>query len=329
MIRDAAQEQHNRFGILIQQLGSPGFRKREDAEAELRASGAMAGSFLVDALGSGSHEVVRRATRLLNGLGDQAIPHLVHGLASPQEHTRIEAFNMLRAMGPRAVPGLLRGLGNEGEMAQPAISTLLRLRVNDIATSTKVGEQSLDRVAASQARGLTPRPRTQQEMREHRQAASDQLAAIDAWMQNPANAPQIAELQRIARAGEAGGPGADAARELINLPQRARLNLALLCAQELTERWDQLTVPEREELPRQAAIALTQALRQDRGLIQNPEFLAAMRFTGCGMQPVPFRPGMAPAAEAPQEVRTLREWFVRMGGNNDDIWEAPAPWRRR
>jgi hypothetical protein len=328
MIRDAVRQQHNRLDTLVQQLGSPNFRQREQAEAALRLSGGMAGPFLVDALGSGSAEVVRRATRLLNGLGDQAIPHLVRGLASQQEQTQNSAYSMLRALGPRAVPELIRGLGNEGTVGQRPIISLLRSRVNDIATSTRLGDSNLDDVAASQERGLTPRPRTNDEISRDRQAAATQLVAIERWMRDPANARQIAELQAIAGAGGQGGEAAEAARQLLDLPQKARLNLALLCAQELNQRWDHLSDREKQQLQRQAVTALTEALQHDGSLVGNQEFLAAMRFTGCGVQRVVVGPRLV-GEETPREVQDLRALFTRLGGDDEEVWRASAPWRRR
>lgn len=270
----------------------------------------------------------RQMTALARGLQELTAPQLVNALRSGDVETQRVAYRRLHELGGEATPYLLRGLGAEDQGTRFACLALLRHRVQNLSSSLCLGQTSLGDVEQVQRRVLQPRERTLEELREHIDLATTQVTAIDAWIRDPANAAAIRELQAISGVDAVGETASSEARRLLDLPQRARLNLALLCAQELSEH--ELPAERRRQLQSQTSLLLRQLLNSDQNLVHNPEFLSAMRFAGFGFQPVSEAIAQLDQQNpAFEDIRHLQIMFARLGGNHDAVWQASRPWRVR
>ena len=175
VISAATREQNIRILGLVEQLGNTQFRERESAHTQLQRLGITAAPYLVEGLGSPELEARRRSISLLNRLGGDAVPALIQGLRSDNQEVRRSATSML------------------GQ------------RVEDLGNAPFPDRASWGAFVDENNQQFRPRPLSGNELERYISKGPQMLAAMEAWMQDPANAATIRELRSIAAAGEAGG----------------------------------------------------------------------------------------------------------------------------
>lgn len=250
MISGAIREQNIRIAGLVERLGHTQFREREPAHAELQRLGVTAAPFLVEGLGSPELEARRRATSLLQRLGSDATPALVGGLRSENAQVRDYAAGMLRT------------------------------RVDHLGGSPFPNRESWGAFVDENQQHFRPRPLSGNELEHYISKGPQMIAAMESWLQDPANAATVRELRSIAAAGEAGGAASRRANELLNAPKQLRLNLSLVLAQAISDGGPQFNQPPRDEMRQQARVLLDQLLTSNPSMANDQRFMAAVRYSG-------------------------------------------------
>lgn len=250
MISAASREQNIRILGLVEQLGHTQFREREAAFAQLQRLGVAAAPSLVEGLGSPELEARRRSITLLNRLGSDATPALVGGLRSENAQVRENALSMLRR------------------------------RVEDLGDRPFPNRASWGAFVDENRQHFRPRPLSGNELERYISKGPEMIAAMEAWLQDPANAATVRELRSIAAAGEAGGAASRRANELLNAPNQLRLNLSLVLAQAISDGGPQFNQPPRDEMRQQSRELLDQLLTANPSIANDRRFMAAVRYSG-------------------------------------------------
>lgn len=250
MISAASREQNIRILGLVEQLGHSQFREREVAFTQLQRFGVT------------------------------AAPILVEGLASPDVEARRRAIRLLSRLGSEAVPALIRGLRSENPQAREHTMYLLEGRVDELGGAPFPNRACYAAFIEENNLHFRPRPLSAEMLSYYMSKGPSMLAAMEAWLHDPANAATVRELRSIAAAGGTGGEASRRAAELINAPQQLRLNLSLALAQAISDGGPQFNQPQRDEMRQQARVLLDHLLTTNPSIANDRRFMAAVRYSG-------------------------------------------------